>query len=145
MVNLDGRFYRPDGGGLISQDLDGMLRRELQRGNQSILYLNRRGFTTYLHCLECGGAINCDECDVSLTFHQGENVLRCHYCDLKQMVPTACPDCSSKKIRHSGVGTEKVGAEISRRFPEARILRLDRDTVRNHENLKKVLASFSRG
>jgi primosomal protein N' (replication factor Y) len=145
VVDLDGRFYSPSGKGLISPDLDRMLRRELKRGTQSILYLNRRGFTTYLHCLECGYVINCDECDVSLTFHHGENVLRCHYCDLKQMVPAACPDCRSREIRHSGVGTEKVVAEISRRFPEARVLRLDRDTVRNHQNLKNSLSSFSRG
>ena len=145
VVDLDGRFYSPSGKGLISPDLDRMLHRELKRGAQSILYLNRRGFTTYLHCLECGGVVNCDECDVSLTFHHGENVLRCHYCDLKQMVPKTCPECRSREIRHSGVGTEKVVAEISRRFPEARVLRLDRDTVRNHQNLKKALASFSRG
>jgi primosomal protein N' (replication factor Y) len=145
VVNLDGRFYSPSGKGLISHDLDRMIHRELKRGTQSILYLNRRGFTTYLHCTECGCVLNCDECDVSLTFHHGENVLRCHYCDLKEMVPTVCPDCNSREIRHSGVGTEKVVAEISRRFPEARILRLDRDTVRNHQQLKKALASFSRG
>jgi primosomal protein N' (replication factor Y) len=145
VVDLDGRFYSPSGRGLISPDLDRMMHRELKRGTQSILYLNRRGFTTYLHCLECGYVVNCDECDVSLTFHHGENVLRCHYCDLKQMVPKACPDCSSREIRHSGVGTEKVVAEISRRFPEARVLRLDRDTVRNHQNLKNSLASFARG
>ncbi|MDE0738412.1 MAG: primosomal protein N' [Planctomycetota bacterium] len=145
VVQLDGRFYNPDGSGLISRELDMMVRKELKRGAQSILYLNRRGFTTYLHCLECGCVLNCDECDVSLTLHRGENLLRCHYCDLKQMIPRQCPDCRSGKLRHSGVGTEKVVAEISRRFPDARVLRLDRDTVRNHQLLKEALGAFSRG
>ena len=108
VVQLDGRFYNPDGSGLISRELDMMVRKELERGAQSILYLNRRGFTTYLHCVECGYVLNCDECDVSLTFHRGENVLRCHYCDLKQMIPSQCPDCRSGKLRHSGVGLSLI-------------------------------------
>ena len=145
VVQLDGSFYRSDGSGLISRELDRMVRKELERGAQSILYLNRRGFTTYIQCSECGYVLSCDECDVSLTYHRGDNLLRCHYCDLKEMVPSSCPDCRSKQLRHSGVGTEKVVAEISRRFPDARVLRLDRDTVRNHRLLRQALGAFSRG
>ena len=145
VVQLDGSFYRSDGSGLISRELDRMVRKELARGAQSILFLNRRGFTTYVQCSQCGYVLSCDECDVSLTYHREDKLMRCHYCDMKEMVPSSCPDCRSTQLRHSGVGTEKVVDEISRRFPEARVLRLDRDTTRNHQLLRQALGSFSRG
>ena len=144
-IPLDGAFYRGDGSGLISEPLDRLIRRQLKLGEQTLIYLNRRGFATYVHCPQCGYVEKCAECDVSLTFHRTVQLIRCHYCGASRDLPTECPDCRSTRIRRSGVGTEKAVEEISRRYPEARVLRLDRDAITTHRSLREALAGFARG
>ncbi|MBN1442013.1 MAG: primosomal protein N' [Planctomycetes bacterium] len=142
---LDGSFYRSDGSGLVTDQLDYLIRRQLQDREQMLIYLNRRGFATYLHCVRCGFVMKCDQCDVTLTFHRGENIARCHYCGLGREIPAACPECLMPGPRKSGVGTERVFDALKKRYPEARIARLDRDVITTHRKLRTTLAGFARG
>ncbi|HVR73508.1 MAG TPA: primosomal protein N', partial [Planctomycetota bacterium] len=144
-VPLEPSFYRPDGSGLITEDLDRLIRGRLARKEQVLLFLNRRGFSTYLHCVRCGFVLKCPECDITLTFHRSQDSLRCHYCGHARSVPRDCPDCDMPSIRRSGVGTEKISAEIDRRFEGARVGRLDRDTATSHRAIEGVIARFARG
>ncbi len=145
LIPLDQNFYKPDGSGLVSPKLDYQIRRQLADGEQTLLFLNRRGFSTYVHCPQCGYVERCEECDVSMTLHRGVGVVRCHYCGRARPAPTDCPDCNSPRIRRSGVGTEKVVAELGRRYPQARVLRLDRDAITTHRSLREALSGFARG
>jgi primosomal protein N' (replication factor Y) len=142
---LGPEFYRNDGSGLITDALDYRLRKNLRAREQTILFLNRRGFATYLHCLRCAFVLKCPDCDITLTFHRGENAVRCHYCGHLARLPAACPDCHMPGLRRSGAGTEKITNELGRRYPEARVARLDRDTVGSYESLRSVLARFGAG
>ncbi len=144
-VPLDGKFYRPDGSGLITDQLDMFVRSRLKRKEQVLLFLNRRGFATYLHCTRCWLVLKCAECDITLTFHKSQDALRCHYCGHSRAVPPDCPDCSMPGIRRTGVGTEKLTAELERRYPEARIARLDRDTASSNNAMRTTIGAFSRG
>ena len=142
---LGGEFYRPDGGGLISDRLDYRIRKCLRAKEQVMLFLNRRGFATYLHCFRCGFVLNCENCDIALTFHRRENVARCHYCGQATRVPEACPECEVPGLRRAGVGTEKVAAQVTKRYPDARIVQLDRDTVTTYQGLQEAIKSFAEG
>jgi primosomal protein N' (replication factor Y) len=144
IVPLGPEFYRPDGTGLISDQLDVMVRKALAQREQVLLFLNRRGFATYVHCVRCGLPLKCSRCDITLTYHRRENLLRCHWCGEKQAPPGACPDCGAAPLRRSGVGTEKIAAELARRYPEARAARLDRDTVTTYHSLRETLERFGR-
>jgi len=145
VVPLENSFYQPDGKGLIADPLHRLVLEQLREREQTLLYLNRRGFSTYLQCLQCGFVFECTHCSVSLTFHRGAGELRCHYCGHSIVPPRDCPDCHSPRLRRSGVGTEKVVSELERRYPDARVLRLDRDTVTTHGALRESLAAFARG
>ncbi len=142
---LDKSFYRSDGSGLISGPLDYQLKSCLKRGDQAIIFLNRRGFSTFLHCLQCGHVFKCEDCDITLTYHQKEHSLRCHYCDSHYKVPEECPECQFTGLRKSGVGTEKLTSLLESKFPTARVGRLDRDTVKNQQILRATLDSFAKG
>ncbi|MBQ9710147.1 MAG: primosomal protein N' [Clostridia bacterium] len=115
----------------------------LQNGNQAIIFLNRRGYSQTVICQECGYVAKCEACDVSLTYHMDSNVLKCHYCNATYKMLTACPECGSQYIRYGGTGTERVVQELSKVFPEAKILRMDNDTTRNKEGHFKILKDFS--
>ncbi len=119
------------------------LRSCLEAGNQAIVFLNRRGYSNTVVCQECGYVAKCKDCDVSLTYHSDENVLKCHYCDARYKMLTACPDCGSKYIRYGGTGTQRVVSELQKMFPSARILRMDNDTTRTKEGHFKILQAFS--
>ncbi|TYO97542.1 replication restart DNA helicase PriA [Geothermobacter ehrlichii] len=114
---------------LLSEPLVGALRANLERGEQSLLLLNRRGFAPYLLCGSCGRGFRCPNCDISLTWHRSEGSLRCHYCDFGQPPPDACPACGGIDLDPQGAGTERLEAELSELFPAARIARMDRDTT----------------
>ncbi|MCH2372732.1 MAG: primosomal protein N' [Planctomycetes bacterium] len=144
-VPLEKDFYRTDGSGLISPSLDQLIRDRLKKRQQVLLFLNRRGFATYVHCVRCGFVARCTECDISLTYHRGESTLRCHYCGHVTNVPPECPDCKMPHLRRSGVGTEKLTDEMNRRYEDARIARLDRDTVSTHTAMEETLGRFARG
>jgi primosomal protein N' (replication factor Y) len=145
IVPLESKFYASDGSGLVSAQLDYHIRRTLGADEQALIFLNRRGFATYLHCVRCGFVLRCRDCDVTLTFHRGVNIARCHYCGFTSELPESCPDCKMPGPRKSGVGTEKVVAALEKRYPTARIARLDRDTATTHDALKSTLSKFAAG
>ena len=115
----------------------------LDRGQQVILFLNRRGHATFLVCEVCGQSLKCEDCDVCLTYHLSSRQLLCHYCGRTQPLPNACPACSGPLLQ-LGIGTERVQAEVVETFPHARVARLDRDAATSAEALTEMLASFAR-
>ncbi|MCO6541652.1 MAG: primosomal protein N' [Lactobacillus sp.] len=114
----------------------------LQRQEQAILLLNRRGFSSFLLCRECGYVPQCPNCDISLTVHLQEHCLMCHYCGHKEAIPTVCPQCKSKKIRFSGTGTQKVEQQLQTILPTARIIRMDNDTTKHKGAHQQLLERF---
>ena len=115
------------------------------RGEQSIILLNRRGYSSFLLCRSCGDRINCDNCDVTLTFHRSERSLICHYCNLRQRVPQACPSCKGAFMHYVGEGTEQLEEILRERFPTLRIARLDRDTAARKSTYEQTILSFGAG
>ena len=115
----------------------------LNKGNQAIIFLNQRGYSKTVICTECGHVQKCTDCDVSLTYHKEENALLCHYCGAKYKMIEACTECGSPFIRHGGTGTERVVIELKKLFPQARILRMDRDTTQNKEGHFNILNKFT--
>src|SRR6266852_4358099 len=128
---------------IISRRLQSELEHILGRGQQAILFLNRRGAASCVLCRECGFVAMCDRCDVPLTYHSTERILLCHYCNRQSKVLHACPQCKSTGIRYFGLGTEKVMDTIQRSFPTARLLRWDRDTASNHRAHQALLDRFA--
>ncbi len=114
---------------LLSDPLAGALEANLERGDQSLVLLNRRGFAPYLLCADCGQDFRCPNCEISLTYHRGERQLRCHYCDYQLLPPEICPRCGGSQLDPEGAGTERLEAELQERFPEAQLARMDRDTT----------------
>ncbi len=127
--------------GLFSRTLLLAVQRTLARGEQAILFLNRRGFSTIVVCRECGLVLKCPHCDVSLTYHTNGRML-CHYCRYTAPAPAFCPDCRSRQIGYFGAGTQKVEQEVKRLFAGARVLRLDSDTAARKGSHREILAAF---
>jgi primosomal protein N' (replication factor Y) len=119
------------------------LEQTLGKGQQAILFLNRRGHSTFLLCEVCGLSLKCDQCGVCLTLHRSARRVMCHYCGSARAIPETCGDCGGPLLQ-LGLGTERVEAEVSERFPSARVARLDRDAVTSAERLTEMLASFAR-
>jgi primosomal protein N' (replication factor Y) len=115
------------------------------RGEQSIVLLNRRGYSSFVLCRSCGERINCTNCDVTLTFHRTERSLVCHYCDFRQRVPEACPACGGPFMHYVGEGTEQIEEILGRRFPALRIARLDRDTTARRTVYEQAILAFAAG
>jgi primosomal protein N' (replication factor Y) len=128
---------------VISRPLFLALEEVLRRGEQALLFLNRRGYARAVFCLFCGQVFQCRHCSVALTHHQSQNRLICHYCGYTEAVPTRCPHCQSTAIKRYGVGTEKVETEVRRLLPQARVARLDRDTAPHSGRALKVLEDFA--
>ncbi len=129
---------------LISRRLRNLVKETLAKKEQVMLFLNRRGFATYIDCPRCGLVMRCRQCDVTLTYHKKRDQLICHYCNSKYPVPGKCPDCGYEKVRYFGIGTEKIEDEIAREFPNARLLRMDSDTMTtrtSHERAFRQVAS----
>ncbi len=116
-----------------------------ENGYQAMLLINRRGHSSFVSCRKCGYVARCDQCDVSLTYHQGDNALKCHYCGAEEPVPTTCPECKSRYIKFFGVGTEQVVGEVERQLPGVRCLRMDMDTTRGKDAHAKILDAFRAG
>ena len=129
--------------GAFSGALKDELESCLARGNQAIIFLNRRGFAQSVVCRECGAVVKCARCDVSLTYHSEENCLKCHYCGATYKMLTACPSCGGVHLSYTGTGTQKVVGELRRLFPQARILRMDQDTAAGKEGHYKILKRFA--
>ena len=117
----------------------------LGRGEQCILFLNRRGFSSFVMCKACGWIAKCEDCDVSLTYHKSENVLKCHCCGKRYHALAKCPQCGSTEIKHGKTGTEKVAEELKNLFPDVRILRMDNDTTSRKDSYFRILNEFSTG
>ncbi|MHB8156757.1 MAG: replication restart helicase PriA, partial [Desulfocucumaceae bacterium] len=130
--------------GLFSRRMAEALRERLARGEQSILFLNRRGYATFVVCRDCGLAMKCPHCDISLTFHSGGQ-LKCHYCGYGLAAPGHCPDCGSKYIGYFGTGTQKVEEELLKVIPGARVLRMDSDTTARKGSHGRILGLFREG
>lgn len=114
---------------MFSRALHKGLEERLERGEQTVLLLNRRGYSTFVMCRSCGYVAGCPECDISLTYHQRSNNLRCHYCGYAEAAPEVCPDCGSEHIRYFGTGTQRVEEELAKLFPGIRVIRMDVDTT----------------
>src|SRR2546421_8500733 len=128
---------------IISRRLQSELERVLHMKQQAILFLNRRGAASCVLCRDCGFVGMCDRCDVPMTYHSTERILLCHYCNRQSKVLHACPQCQSAGIRYFGLGTEKVMETIQRSFPNARLLRWDRDTATDHRVHRQLLDRFA--
>lgn len=126
----------------LSRALKEELDATLKSGNQAIIFLNRRGYSQTVICTDCGYVAKCEHCDVSLTYHSEENCLKCHYCGAKYRMLNACPECGGTHLRYSGTGTQRVVAELSKLFPDARIIRMDNDTVSGKDGHYKILKQF---
>ena len=133
--------------GILSRDLVDAVRLRMDRGEQTMLFLNRRGFSTSMICPTCGHVATCPNCSVSLTFHKHAGELRCHYCGEAQRVPDRCPnaECRDPAFKFSGTGTERVESIIRQCFPHAVIQRMDRDTMTAKDSYRKVLGDFRTG
>ncbi len=121
------------------------LQDRLQKGEQTVLFLNRRGFSTFIMCRDCGFVVNCPNCDISLTYHRIQNSIKCHYCGYEERVVKECPSCQSDHIRFFGTGTQKVEDELGKLLPEARIIRMDVDTTSRKGSHEKLLTAFGEG
>jgi len=128
---------------ILSAPLLAAMEQVLERGQQVILFLNRRGHSTFLVCEVCGASVRCASCDVCLTHHLSSRRVICHYCGFSAFVPEQCGDCRGRLLK-LGVGTERVEAEVAARFPRARVARLDRDSASSSEKLTELLAAFAR-
>lgn len=130
---------------LFSPLLVEKVRDALAKGEQAILFQNRRGFAPMIECRSCGWVPHCANCDVSLTYHKFRNELVCHYCGYKIQLPHQCPECQSTELRMMGFGTEKVEEEIAGYFPEVKVDRLDFDTARTRTAYERIIADFEKG
>jgi len=145
IVDIKDLYHRKIMKGAFSPRLLSAVREALGRGEQAILFQNRRGFAPMVECRQCGWVPKCPNCDVSLTHHKNMNYLSCHYCGYTMKVPDVCPCCESEDIRGRGYGTEKIEDEISFIFPEARIARMDLDTTRTRNAYERLINDFSAG
>ena len=130
---------RASGSALFSRPLADALRETLLRGQQAILFLNRRGFAQLIRCEACGEAILCPNCSLSLVYHRAQARLRCHHCDYAAPVPKTCPACQSPHLKEFGLGTERIEQEVTTLFPKARVLRMDSDALRRRGELERML------
>ncbi len=130
---------------MFSPQLKEAITQRLERGEQTILFLNRRGFSTSLQCPKCGYVANCPNCSLKLTYHRPEQKLRCHVCNFIEPAPTACPTCKSREIRYAGLGTQKVEDTLGKLFPQARVKRMDSDVMKRKDDYRRVLGDFRAG
>lgn len=137
--------HRKEMRGIFSPILLSCISEALERGEQVILFQNRRGFSTMLQCRTCGWTPRCGQCDVSLTYHRTTDSLTCHYCGRRYDVPKACPACESTELSKRGVGTEKVEEQVRALFPESRIARMDIDTTKKKDAYASIINDFSEG
>ncbi len=145
IVDMSEEVRKRRGHHIISQRLAYYMNQSLARNEQVILFLNRRGFAPYLHCKRCGFVLKCRKCDIPMTFHKKLNTALCHYCHAEAPPLESCPDCMAGNINYRGFGTEKIEDEITAKFPQYKILRMDSDTMRARNAHEKALTAFERG
>ena len=131
---------------IFSRRLQSEMEARLERKEQILLFLNRRGYAGFISCRSCGHVIRCPHCDISMTLHKAEgNLLKCHYCGMTLAMPDSCPECGSRYIGAFGMGTQKAAEMLAKRFPQARILRADRDSMRRKNSPMEVFQAFAKG
>ena len=129
---------------IFSERLESRMREALNKGEQIILLQNRRGYSNFISCRECGTVMKCPSCELSLVYHKKQNRMVCHYCGRNYEVPKKCPSCTSRYIKYFGIGTEQVDEAVKKLFPEAKTERLDVDSVSDRSELDRILESFSK-
>lgn len=129
---------------IFSKQLIEKLKNVLERKEQAILLINRRGYSGYITCRSCGHIFMCPNCNIALSYHKEDNMLKCHHCGHVELATDYCPECGSKYLSHSGFGSERVINEINKLFPNAKVLRLDSDVGEVRNNIRKVITSFSK-
>lgn len=144
LVDMRGEFERGNSS-IFSAKLATELQECLDTGHQAMLFINRRGHSTFVSCRKCGYVVKCDQCDVSMTYHRVDDTLKCHYCGKTATPPKTCPQCGSAYIKFFGAGTQKVQEEVARLFPAARVGRMDIDTTQGKDAHQKILDAFRRG
>ena len=127
---------------MLSMELYNSIEENLKQKRQTILFLNRRGYSTFIMCRNCGYTVKCPNCNISMTYHSYERKLKCHYCGHEENIVTICPECHSDKIRYFGTGTQKLEQEIHKQFPEASTIRMDIDTVTKKNSHEVILNTF---
>ena len=127
---------------MLSMELYNCIEENLKQKRQTILFLNRRGYSTFIMCRNCGYTVKCPNCNISMTYHSYERKLKCHYCGHEENIVTVCPECHSDKIRYFGTGTQKLEQEIHKQFPEASTIRMDIDTVTKKNSHEVILNTF---
>ena len=127
---------------MLSMDLYTAIEQNLKEKRQTILFLNRRGYSTFIMCRNCAYTVKCKNCNISMTYHSYEKKLKCHYCGYEEKIVTTCPECHSDKIRYFGTGTQKLEQEIQKQFPEAKTIRMDIDTVTKKNSHERILNRF---
>ena len=145
LVDMRQEFLETRQQATFSRKLVEAIGRRLENGEQTIILLNRRGFSSFVACRSCGARVECANCSLTLTFHKRDRRLLCHYCGYAEKVPKVCPKCASEHVYFLGVGSERVEEELHRAFPSARIARLDRDTVTGKRQYETILDGFREG
>ncbi|MFW5998919.1 MAG: replication restart helicase PriA, partial [Halanaerobiaceae bacterium] len=130
---------------IFSRSLKKAIREALSHKEQILLFLNRRGYSNFVLCRECGYVLRCENCDISLTYHSDNDILKCHYCDYTSNIPDRCPECSSKYIKDFGLGTQKIEEKVKDVFPEANVDRMDVDTTTTKNSHQEILKKLEKG
>jgi primosomal protein N' (replication factor Y) (superfamily II helicase) len=145
IVDMRNVFVRHGKPRVFSDELLEAIRETRERGEQSIILLNRRGYSSFILCRSCGETVQCPNCDVTLTYHRSERVIVCHYCNHREAVPRVCPSCGKKYIYYVGEGTEQLEEMLKLLFPALRVARIDRDTTARRKVFEQTLVDFSAG
>jgi primosomal protein N' (replication factor Y) len=145
LIDMRQEFQETRKNATFSRALIDAITERLENGEQTMLLLNRRGFSSFVTCRACGQRIECDNCSVTLTYHRRDRRLLCHYCNFSTRVPERCPKCDSEYIQFVGFGSERVEDELHGLFPKARIARLDRDAVHGKHDFENILSGFRSG
>lgn len=144
VVDMRPQYLAKTSHGQFSDTLLEALRNTLKRGEQAILFKNRRGFANYLQCSNCGHVPHCIHCDISLTYHRQANILRCHYCGFTDARTHQCGSCGSQSLQHKGIGTEQLEIQLAALFPQASVARMDQDTTRGKRGFSRLIERFGR-
>ncbi len=142
IVNMCNEVYAGNNG-MFSRLLLSRLTECMERDEQAIIFINRRGYSSYVMCRSCGYVAKCDQCDVSLVYHKEENVLKCHYCGNRFAVPSTCPECGFPSFKRGYVGTQAVAEQLQQLFPTKKVIRMDNDTTRTKDAHSKILGEFA--
>jgi primosomal protein N' (replication factor Y) len=145
LIDMREEFQQTGKESVLSRKLIEETTSRLERGEQAMILLNRRGYSAWVMCRSCGDTIQCRDCAVAMTYHKRQHRLLCHYCGYQQPVPKTCPKCGSEYVQFLGTGSEKLEDMLHAAFPKARIGRMDRDTVRGHDDFERMLSEFQAG